>query len=504
VHILFFSEPTYPQHPGGAGKCTHLMAAGLVARGHRATIVCPTGGGDAVRETIRGVDVHRVPVATRRLSAAGGESATAAAMLAYLNARVPLDGVDVVHDSGGFLSYFYPVELHLRATLGIPLVIHFQFLNAVYQLALSEQGLSAGLLGMETNVSDRVQCFPARFAAAVIFPSFEEAAIGRRLYRPPPDRVAVIPNPVDLELHTRATPDRWRERLAPRGEQLVVFGGRIDSPMKGADLVASAFERIVAARPNARLVLLNSAEPDSPLFQRLGHAVIPLGWTQDEATVASIIAAADVVVMPSRYEPFGLMCAEAMAVGVPVVATATGGLREMIRDGENGFLLRARDTRRLTAEIADRVLSLLADAALRRRLGERARAMMRARCGLEAVSAAWEALYTALPRAGARREIEAPMLTADDRVQYLSVLEDVGGAEGRSFGEKVFDEWQRDVDARCRACNRGQLAREGLALLALRARETVRVEEARAAVAGACPLGLLQRHVVNRRRIAQT
>ena len=76
MNLLFFSEPSYPQHPGGAGKCAHLLAAGLAARGHQVWLVCPAGGADAVRERISGVDVHRVPISTRKLIAARREAGT--------------------------------------------------------------------------------------------------------------------------------------------------------------------------------------------------------------------------------------------------------------------------------------------------------------------------------------------------------------------------------------------------------------------------------------------
>jgi glycosyltransferase involved in cell wall biosynthesis len=511
VNILFFSEPSYPRHLGGAGKCAHLLAAGLVARGHEVALVCPTGGGDAVTERIRGVDVHRVPMATRKLMAGNGEASTAGAILEYVKAKIPLDRVDIVHDAGGFLSYFYPVEFYLRASLGVPLVVHFQFLNAGYQLALSDPGFSPAFLGLESSLENRVQCFPSRIADAIIFTSFEEAALGSRLYRPAPDRVSVVANAVETRIDWHRCRTVWRERLAPAGGPLVVFGGRIDSPMKGPDLVAAAFARIVSVRPDTRLVLLNSGARVPPPFQPFADAIVPLGWMPDDSTVTAILSAADVVVVPSRYEPFGMMCAEAMAAGVPVVATATGGLREMVVHGQNGFLIRARDAARVEQELADYVVRLLNDSDLRRRLGGNARRSVHERYSVDVVTAAVEAIYQTLPPSGSRRGVAAPDMPVGDEERYLSVLERMAGSEGRSAGERVLANWRVAIESRCLACTRGRLAREALALLAFDARANsnpavARDHESRArlhrTVEAACPLGLVQRSIGNRRRIA--
>jgi glycogen(starch) synthase len=514
MNILFLSEPSYPQHPGGAGKCAHLLAAGLAARGHDVWLVCPTGGGASVRERISGVDVHRVPLSTRRLTAEHGEAATARAILDYIKHKIPLNRVDVVHDLGGFLSYFYPVEFYLRTALDIPLVVHFQFLNLGYDLSVSPLGedrFAPGILRLESGVDNRIQCFPVRIADSVIFPSFEEAALGQRLYRPPPGRVAVVPNPVDTRIHSDESSRTWRTRLAPSGEQLVVFGGRIDSPMKGADLVAAAFARIVSVRPNTRLVLLNSGVQVPPPFQRLASSLIPLGWIRDESDVAGIISAADVVVVPSRYEPFGMMCTEAMAAGVPVVATATGGLREMVVDGYNGFLLRARDAGRFEADLAHCVLQILADPQLRRRLGDNAQRSVRERYSVDSVVDTIETIYRLLPRPLSGSHVAAPVMSVVDEERYLSLLERMVGPEGRGAGEVVLKKWKVDIESRCLACNRGRLARESLALLTVSTRGNLKSyvqgtewrDELYQTVEAACPLGLLQRSVVNRRKITR-
>jgi D-inositol-3-phosphate glycosyltransferase len=89
---------------------------------------------------------------------------------------------------------------------------------------------------------------------------------------------------------------------------------------------------------------------------------------QAQVRLADFYAAADVVLMPSRSESFGLVALEAGAVGTPVVAAAVGGLRTVVQDGRTGFLVEGHDP----GDHAERALAILRDEPLRAALGERA------------------------------------------------------------------------------------------------------------------------------------
>jgi len=107
VNILFFSEPAWPLHPGGAGHCSFLYAAELVRRGHNVALVCP--GESLVSEVLEGVEIHRVP--PERVPAARNrrteENALARGFLNYTRDHVLPRGIDLIIDCGGFLSYFF-------------------------------------------------------------------------------------------------------------------------------------------------------------------------------------------------------------------------------------------------------------------------------------------------------------------------------------------------------------------------------------------------------------
>jgi glycosyltransferase involved in cell wall biosynthesis len=175
--------------------------------------------------------------------------------------------------------------------------------------------------------------------------------------------VEVIPNGIDLpaEIGAEAEPAE------------VLYVGRL-APEKG-------IEDLVAAADGLNLVVAG----DGPLRGRVPGA---LGFVPHE-DVRALYARAAVVVCPSRSEGFGLVCAEAMAHARAVVATDVGGFRDLVVDGETGFLVPPRDRGALRAAI-DR---LLADPALRRRLGAAARERVAALCSWDRVTDATLAVY---------------------------------------------------------------------------------------------------------------
>ncbi len=177
--------------------------------------------------------------------------------------------------------------------------------------------------------------------------------------------VRVIPSGVDL-------PDEVRE---PEEPPQILFAGRL-SPEKGI------LELLEAARGHALVVA-----GDGPLRERVPDA---LGMV-DHARLLGLYERAAIVACPSRREGFGMACAEAMAYGRPVVASAVGGLLDLVVDGETGLLVPPGDVAALRAALE----RLLADRELRRRLGsagrERARRLLSWQAATDATIAAYEA-----------------------------------------------------------------------------------------------------------------
>ena len=129
-----------------------------------------------------------------------------------------------------------------------------------------------------------------------------------------------------------------------------------------------------------------------------------LGWRAD---AAELLPAFDVLVLPSWREGVPLAALEAMAAGVPVVASRVGGMPDVLRDGETGVLVPARDPAALAAALA----SLLADGARRRALADGAGRDLKARFSAPAMARAYLDLYGAAA-AGARAPVPRPRMAA--------------------------------------------------------------------------------------------
>lgn len=211
----------------------------------------------------------------------------------------------------------------------------------------------------------------------------------------PAARVHVVPSGVDLA--ALAAPAGARESLrtafgVPDDAVLVLLVGALER-RKGHDVLLAA-----AAHADARLHYAfcgtGSAEPAlRAAAAPLGDRVVFAGFRTD---VAACLAAADVAVLPSRHEGLGVAALEAMAAGLPVVASRTGGLAEVVADGETGLLVPPEDAAAL-ARALDR---LAADAALRARFGGAGRARVRARYAAEKMAADTLACYGKAPCGG--------------------------------------------------------------------------------------------------------
>jgi glycogen(starch) synthase len=184
------------------------------------------------------------------------------------------------------------------------------------------------------------------------------------------ERVAVIPNgidPADLQTVDDGAIGALRARFASPREKLVLLVGRLVYE-KGFQVALEAMPRMVSNLSNVRFLVAGSGTHEQELRAQAtalgldGHCTF-LGWIGDDV-LHTLYRIADLTVVPSIYEPFGLVALEAMASGCPCLVANTGGLREVVPHEEVGLRFRSRDPQSL-AEVATR---LLADETLGSRL----------------------------------------------------------------------------------------------------------------------------------------
>ena len=185
----------------------------------------------------------------------------------------------------------------------------------------------------------------------------------------PPEKFVTIHSGVDLSRFDAALHDRSQIRAElgiPPGDLVVGTAGRL-TPVKGHVHLIDAAARILAVHPDTTFVFLGDGELKGKLMERAealglaGKVRFP-GWRPD---VAAVMSAFDVFVLPSLNEGMGRVLVEAMALSKPVVASRTGGIKDLVADGSNGLLVPPGDA----GDLADAILRLLGDAAMRAAMG---------------------------------------------------------------------------------------------------------------------------------------
>lgn len=409
MRVLMVSWEYPPVVVGGLGRHVHALATALATAGHEVVVLSRRPAGtDAhthptLDETVDGVRVLSVAEDPTHLEFERDMVAWTLAMgHALLRAAlVQLGGwrPDVVHAHDWLVAH---PAIALADILGVPLVATVHATEAGRYNGWLSSPLSRQVHSAEWWLVNR--------ADALIACSSAMRGEIAELFDVDAGSVAV--------LHNGITPRAWRvaprkvaavrEKHAPRGEPLLLYFGRLEYEKGVHDLVA-ALPRIRRAHPGARLVVAGTGTAadllvDTARANRVLRSVEFLGHLPD-VELAALLAAADAVVLPSRYEPFGIVALEAAAAGAPLAASTAGGLGEVVVDGETGVTFPPGDVPALAAAVG-RVLRDPRAAARRARTA-------RARLGLDfdwAHIAAGTAAVYASARTGGPQELGRPKI----------------------------------------------------------------------------------------------
>jgi N-acetyl-alpha-D-glucosaminyl L-malate synthase BshA len=184
--------------------------------------------------------------------------------------------------------------------------------------------------------------------------------------------IEVIPNFIDTDRFVRQDKEHFKQALCPNGEKVIVHISNF-RPVKNAQQVVEVFHRLQNGASNVKLLLVGDGPDRVPTERKARELGVfdDVRFLGKQDPVEEILSIADVFLMPSGSETFGLAALEAMACEVPVVATDVGGLPELIVHGETGFLCPLDDveaftecTRRLLTD--DELHDEMASAARRR------------------------------------------------------------------------------------------------------------------------------------------
>jgi D-inositol-3-phosphate glycosyltransferase len=281
---------------------------------------------------------------------------------------------DVIH------SHYWMSGLaaeQLKAGWGIPIVHMFHTLGEMKNRIATSEAEKEGAYRLDGE--RRV----LRIADRILAATPAEQAQLQWLYKADLRKVVVIPPGVDTSHFYPIPADEAKDFIGiPREDRMVLFVGRIE-PLKGLDTLIKAMSclRVKEIERPAYLAIIGG-DPNVPPEQMSAEMARLQSLCQDlcmermvvflgkrgQDTLPYYYSAAEVLVMPSHYESFGMVALEAMACGAPVVASQVGGLAFLVQDGVTGFHVPDQDEDAL----CDRLTRLLGDPLLRQRMGETA------------------------------------------------------------------------------------------------------------------------------------
>jgi glycosyltransferase involved in cell wall biosynthesis len=255
----------------------------------------------------------------------------------------------------------WPVAQAIQQQTGIPLVYHVHSVDkAEYEIGEEPQPWLAHSQAQEQAIAA---------ADRIIALSGDERDLLARYYPQIRDRIRVVGNGISEPAADSGPPARPRRP----GQPLVLYSGRLVE-RKGIRELLAAIPRVLQAAPGSRFALAGgppNLHPADVAAQWLTPELSPhhdrihfTGWLSP-AQLARWYRSADILVVPSRYEPFGMVILEGMIHGLPIVASDVGGPAEILDHGRTGLLFPPRDPAALAAQL----IALLHDRELRQRIG---------------------------------------------------------------------------------------------------------------------------------------
>lgn len=353
IRILMLSWEFPPKTVGGLSRHVYDLSGALVSQGLEVHVItCKTPGAKRY-ELVDGIHVHRVPVS-------GKESEGFIDWIEKLNKSM-IDCVssllqqyrfDLVHAHDWLVAR---AGITLKNLYGIPLV----------------STIHATEFGRNHGIHNEVQCQINHLEWTLTYESWKVICCSKymaceisQVFQLPADKIRIIPNGVEVgSVATVIRDDVFRNNYAASYEKIVYFVGRI-VPEKGVQVLIEAIPLILSQFPHVKFVISGVG----PYKETLEELAMNLGVSSkiyftgfaDDHTRNMLLAAGDVAVFPSLYEPFGIVALEAMAAKVPVIVSDTGGLSEVIDQEISGLKVHPNDV----SGLADAIVRVLSNTAL--------------------------------------------------------------------------------------------------------------------------------------------
>jgi glycosyltransferase involved in cell wall biosynthesis len=333
VVILSWEYP--PRIIGGLGTHVHQLAVNLARLGVNVHVITKDAPGASDFESSEGVQIHRVPLYPPEIPQEDWVSWTLQFNVALLEKAIPLINerigkVHVLHAHDWLVAH---AAIALKHAYRIPLVA---------TIHATEYGRHQGNLpGPMQKLIHQIEWWLTFESVRTICCSnyMQDEVI--RIFELPEDKVSVIPNGIEYDLfRTDAKSEQLRRQFIEPDSRMVFFVGRLVYE-KGVQTVIEAMPKVLEEVPDLRFLVAGTGPHTRALqvmIDELGLAdkIKLLGFV-DADVLVKFYKCADLTVVPSLYEPFGMVVLEAMVAGCPVIVADTGGLKEIVVHEETGL-----------------------------------------------------------------------------------------------------------------------------------------------------------------------
>jgi len=387
--ILHLSWEYPPLVYGGLGRHVHALAEAQAARGDDVAVLTQAAPEAPDDQFVNGVHVVRVP---HDPPIVPFDEAHLLAWVMGMESAIVRRGIPLLDEFGPHVVHAHDwMMAHAATTLTDA---HHGASALVATIHATEAGRHQGWL--PSDLSDSIHSVEHwlvhRAQRVIVCSQHMRDEIGR-LFHLAPERVDVVANGIDLGRWKASAADiaRARDRYAGTGP-LLVFCGRLEWE-KGAHTLVDALPRLRRRLPGLRVVIAGRGGAAADLERqvrerRVASLVTFAGWIP-ERELHGLMAAADALVIPSIYEPFGLVALEGAALSSPLVVARTGGLSEFVIDGQTGRIFDPGDP----ADLARAVTDAVRDPTTSRELAKAARARLRESYRWEILAAQTDRVY---------------------------------------------------------------------------------------------------------------
>jgi glycogen(starch) synthase len=336
LKVLMFTWEYPPRLIGGIAPHVYDLSRALAELGVEVVIVTCDFPGAPEREKAGNVEVHRVDSYKAPTPDFASWTYTMNLNLQRYAAELLAneEPVDLIHAHDWLVA---------EAAVGLKHMFRIPMVATIHS---TEYGRRNGIHTDYQRMIHQTETWLSQEAWKIICCSDYMASHVHSVLGTPLEKIVTIPNGVDAEKFNQPFDrEAFRRKYASPNERLVLYVGRMVYE-KGPSILVEAATRVLQS-VNAKFVLVGEGYLRDPLAKKawdegLGVKVYFTGFL-DDPEVKLLYQIADVCVVPSLYEPFGIVCLEAMAAGTPVVVSEVGGLSEIIQNDKNGVTIHPGD-----------------------------------------------------------------------------------------------------------------------------------------------------------------